>query len=91
MARGIEQSSFATEPKEHRDAQREQERSERDPAGGGIRYDRVDGAGALAWRIVVFAIETPRGFAWLQIDGPPESWAARAAELERVPLLFRVR
>jgi hypothetical protein len=62
------------------------------PAGAGIRYDRVDGAGtAFPWRIVVFAIETPRGAAWLMIDGPPDEWAARADDLERIPFLFGVR
>lgn len=62
------------------------------PAGSGIRYDRVDAAGTpSAWRIVVFAIETPRGPAWLMIDGPPEEWAARADDLERVPTLFGVQ
>ena len=62
------------------------------PAGAGIRYDRVDGAGTPhPWRIVVFAIETPRGPAWLMIDGPPDEWAARATDLERIPMLFRVR
>jgi hypothetical protein len=62
------------------------------PAGAGIRYDRVDSAGTPnAWRIVVFAIESPRGVAWLMLDGPPDEWAARAEDLERVALLFRVR
>ena len=62
------------------------------PAGAGIRYDRVDSAGTPnAWRIVVFAIETPSGVAWLLLDGPPDEWAARAEDLERVALLFRVR
>jgi hypothetical protein len=61
------------------------------PAGGGIRYDRVDSAGTPhARRIVVFAIETSRGAAWLMIDGPPDEWAERAGDLERIPLLFRV-
>lgn len=62
------------------------------PAGDGIRYDRVDSAGTPhAWRIVVFAIETPRGAAWLMIDGPHDEWAARADDLERIPPLFAVR
>ena len=61
------------------------------PAGNGIRYDRVDSLGTPhAWRIVVFAIETPGGAAWLMIDGPPEHWAARAADLERIAQLFRI-
>ena len=61
------------------------------PAGAGIRYDRIDSdASGWAWRIVVFAIETPKGAAWLMIDGPPEEWAARAEDLERIPPLFRV-
>ena len=62
------------------------------PAGSGIRYDRIDSdASGYQWRIVVFAITTPRGAAWLQVDGPPDLWAARAEDLERVALLFRVR
>jgi hypothetical protein len=62
------------------------------PAGAGIRYDRIDrDATGWAWRIVVFGLETPRGAAWLQLDGPPEEWAARADDLERVAMLFRVR
>jgi hypothetical protein len=62
------------------------------PLGAGIRYDRVDASGTPnAWRIVVFAIDSPRGIAWLMIDGPPDEWAARADDLERVPFLFRVR
>lgn len=61
------------------------------PAGSGIRYDRVDREGTWSWRIVVFALQTPRGAAWLMIDGPPDEWAARADDLERIPLLFRVR
>jgi hypothetical protein len=61
-------------------------------AGDGIRYDRVDSAGTdHPWRIVVFAIETSRGAAWLMIDGPPGEWAARAHDLERIPMLFSVR
>ena len=61
------------------------------PAGSGIRYDRVDSdASGWARRIVVFALQTPRGAAWLMIDGPPDEWAARAADLERIPTLFRV-
>jgi hypothetical protein len=61
------------------------------PAGSGIRYDRVDrDASGWAWRIVVFALQRPDGVTWLMIDGPPDEWAARAADLERIPLLFRV-
>jgi hypothetical protein len=62
------------------------------PAGAGIRYDRIDAAGTPnAWRIVIFAIETPRGAAWLMIDGSPDEWAARAGDLEWIPWLFNVR
>ena len=62
------------------------------PAGEGVRYERVDADGTPnAWRIVVFAVETPRGAAWLMIDGPPDDWAARAEDLEWIPTLFRVR
>ena len=61
------------------------------PAGTGIRYDRIDAAGTPnAWRIVAFAIQTPRGAAWLMIDGPTDGWAARANDLERIAPLFRV-
>ena len=62
------------------------------PAGAGIRYDRIDSDDSgWRWRIVVFAIETPRGAAWLQLDGPPDLWAARANDLEHVALLVRIR
>lgn len=62
------------------------------PAGAGIRYDRVDGAATAApWRIVVYAIQTPRGAAWLQFDGPVASWPQRAEDLAHVALTFQVR
>lgn len=62
------------------------------PAGPGIRYDRVDrDATGWSWRFAAFAIETPRGVAYLQLDGPPDAWPSRAADLEKVALLFRVR
>jgi hypothetical protein len=52
----------------------------------------IDRAGTpTAWRILAFAIETPRGVAWLEIDGPPDSWAASADDLDFVPMLLRVR
>lgn len=62
------------------------------PAGPAVRFDRTDRAGTpLAWRILVFAIETPFGVAYLQFDGPPESWAARLGDLERVAQTIRFR
>lgn len=61
------------------------------PAGAGIRYDRVDSeTSGWAWRIVVFALQAPGGVSWLMIDGPPAEWAARAGDLERIPMYFRV-
>jgi hypothetical protein len=62
------------------------------PAGPAVRFERVDRAGtATAWRFLAFAIETPAGVAYLQLDGPPDGWAAREADLERIPTLLRFR
>lgn len=62
------------------------------PAGPAIRFERIDRAGtAMAWRFLAFAIETPAGVAYLQLDGPPDRWAAREADLERIPTLLRFR
>jgi hypothetical protein len=62
------------------------------PAGPALRYERIDRAGApTAWHILVFAIETPRGVAYLQLDGTLAGFAARAAELDRIAFTFRLR
>ena len=62
------------------------------PAGPAVRFDRTDRAGMpTAWRLLAFAIERPVGVAYLQIDGPPDAWPARIADIERVVQLFRVR
>jgi hypothetical protein len=61
------------------------------PAGPATRYDRLDVEGAWAWRFMVFVVETPRGLAWLQFDGPPESWPTRADDLAHVVSSFRIR
>lgn len=61
------------------------------PAGPTVSIERLDRAGTrLAWRIAAYAIRTPRGVALLQIDGPPDSWPARAADLALIPWLVRV-
>lgn len=60
------------------------------PAGPAVRFERIDRAGTrTAWRFLAFAIETPAGVAYLQLDGPPDGWAAREADLERIPTLLR--
>jgi hypothetical protein len=62
------------------------------PAGSAVRYARTDRAGTtLAWRFLVFAIETPRGVVYLQFDGPPDGWARRAEDLELIAASLRVR
>lgn len=62
------------------------------PAGPAVRYTRVDRAGTpLEWRFLVFAIQTPTGLAYLQIDGTAAGWAARSAEFDHIALLLRTR
>jgi hypothetical protein len=61
------------------------------PAGPTVSIERVDRAGTrLAWQIAAYAIRTPRGVAFLQIDGPPDKWPAREADLASIPWLVRV-
>jgi hypothetical protein len=61
------------------------------PAGPTVSIERLDRAGTrLAWRIAAYAIRTPRGVAFLQIDGPTDRWPARAADLALIPWLLRV-
>jgi hypothetical protein len=62
------------------------------PAGPAVRFERVDRVGTPdAWHILAYAIRTHRGIAYLQIDGPEASWAARAAEVELIALTYRLR
>lgn len=62
------------------------------PAGPAVRYERLDRAGTpTAWRILAFAIRTPSGMAFLLIDGLPDAWPAHAQDIDRIPLLLRVR
>jgi hypothetical protein len=62
------------------------------PAGPTVRFDRTDRAGTpTAWRLLAFAIQRPEGVAYLQIDGPPDAWPARLADIELLVQLFRVR
>jgi hypothetical protein len=61
------------------------------PAGPAVAIDRLDRAGTrLAWRIAAYAIRTPRGVAYLLIDGPPDTWAERADELALIPWFIGV-
>jgi hypothetical protein len=61
------------------------------PAGPAVSIERLDRAGTRqAWRIAAYAIHTPRGVAFLQIDGPPDAWAKRANDLALIPSLIRV-
>jgi hypothetical protein len=61
------------------------------PAGAAVRYERIDRAGTPdEHRLLVFAIRTSSGYAWLQIDAPPEVWQSRAADIEWIPRLLRV-
>jgi hypothetical protein len=56
------------------------------PAGPTVAIERLDRAGTpLAWRIAAYAIRTPRGAAYLLIDGPPDRWANHADELALIP------
>jgi hypothetical protein len=62
------------------------------PAGPAVRYERVDRAATPdAWHLLVFAIRTPSGHAWLQIDASPDGWQRRASDFDRIAQLLRVR
>ena len=62
------------------------------PAGPAVRYERLDRPGTpMAWRILAFAVRTRSGAVYLQIDGLPEAWPARAEDIERIPFLLRIR
>ena len=62
------------------------------PAGQAVRYERLDRAGTpTAWHILAFAIRTRSGVVYLVIDGLPDAWPAHAEDIERIPLLLRVR
>ena len=62
------------------------------PAGTAVRYERIDRAGTpTAWHILAFAMQTRSGAVYLVIDGQPDAWPARAEDIERIPLLLRVR
>jgi hypothetical protein len=61
------------------------------PAGPAVRYERLDRAGTpMAWRILAFAVRTRSGVAYLMIDGLPDTWPGRAADIERIPFLLRI-
>lgn len=61
------------------------------PAGHAISIERLDRARTrLAWRIAAYAIRTPRGVAFVQVDGPPDAWPARETDLALIPWLVRV-
>lgn len=62
------------------------------PAGLATRYVRIDRPGTpLEWRFLVFAIQTPTGLAYLQIDGTAVGWATRSADFDHIALLLRTR
>ena len=62
------------------------------PSGRGVRFERIDRAGTpTEWRILAFAIRTPSGVAYLQIDGLPDAWPGHAEDVERIPFLLRFR
>lgn len=61
------------------------------PAGPALQMKRLDSPGTrLAWRFAAYAVHTPFGLAFLQIDGPPDTWVGREEELARIPWLMRV-
>jgi len=61
------------------------------PAGPAVRYERIDRAGTHdEWHILAYGITTPRGFAYLVIDGSPDGWRRRAADFEWIARLLRV-
>jgi hypothetical protein len=60
------------------------------PAGSAVSIERLDRPGTrLAWRIAAYAIRTPRGVAYLLLDGPPDRWAERADDLALIPWFIR--
>ena len=62
------------------------------PAGVGVRFDGVVGAGTLeARRILAFAMTRPAGIVFFHIVGPAVAWSERGADIELVPLLFQLR
>jgi hypothetical protein len=61
------------------------------PAGTAVHPRRLDAAGCpLAWRIEAWAIDTPRGFAFLMVDGPPAAWTTREDDVRQIAALLRV-
>ncbi|HYN69111.1 MAG TPA: hypothetical protein VEX41_02750 [Candidatus Eisenbacteria bacterium] len=61
------------------------------PAGAALLVERLDGTDTrFAWRFAAYAIRTPFGVAFLQIDGPPDAWVGREDELAQIPWLIRV-
>ena len=62
------------------------------PAGPAVRYERIDRAGTPdEWHLLVYAIKTPTGYAYLQMDGSPDGWRRRASEFESIAMLLRAR
>ena len=60
------------------------------PAGSGLHIERLDGAGTpQAWQLEAWAIETPDGVGYLQIDGPPAAWNDRHEDVARIAALVR--
>jgi len=60
------------------------------PAGTAIHISRLDGADTpQPWLIEAWAIETPDGVGYLQVDGPPAAWTGRQEDVERIAALLR--
>ena len=60
------------------------------PAGSALHITRLDGAGTRqAWQIEAWAIETPDGVGYLQIDGPPAAWTGHGEDVARIASLLR--
>lgn len=60
------------------------------PSGPALQLERLDAAGTrFAWRFAAYAISTPFGVAFLQIDGPPDKWIGREDDLARIPWRMR--
>lgn len=61
------------------------------PAGPAVRLHRLDRAGTpLAREVEAWAIGTPRGVAFLMVDGPPDAWLTHHEDVRRIVLLLRV-